>query len=138
MTSQMPRDFFLDAAVDAYDAARCESYGKTVGQEGMSPRNKETIRPMIAAAVDAYQAAEKELARPESLSRLVAARLFDPTYEGRAYFPPKGMTWIEIAAERRRWNISPKHAAIARASDVGGILGWGVPMTYPLVSTVIL
>lgn len=46
----------LTAAVDAYDATRClennRRYGST--SAAMSDTNKETIRPMIAAAVLAY------------------------------------------------------------------------------------
>ena len=41
----------LTAAVMAYDAARCIAHG---GDAPMSERNRQTIRPMIAAAIRAY------------------------------------------------------------------------------------
>lgn len=41
----------VQAAVNAYDAARCASHG---GGQPMSDANKATIAPMILAAVAAY------------------------------------------------------------------------------------
>lgn len=43
----------LTRAVAAYDEARCTMYGRK-NEPRMSDRNRETIAPMIAAAVQAY------------------------------------------------------------------------------------
>jgi len=52
----------LDAAVRAYDAARCIAHG---GDAPMSERNRQTVRPMIAAAIRAYL----EAAAPKAVER---------------------------------------------------------------------
>lgn len=44
----------LEAAVDAYDAARCKTHGQDVAKHGMSDTNKRTIAPMIGAAIAAF------------------------------------------------------------------------------------
>ncbi len=44
----------LEAAIDAYDAARCKAHGQDVRMSGMSQRNRESITPMIAAAIDGF------------------------------------------------------------------------------------
>lgn len=49
-------DKALEAAVLAYDEARRTSYGRT--EPAMSLRNRETIAPMIAAAILAYESAK--------------------------------------------------------------------------------
>jgi hypothetical protein len=41
----------LRAGVEGYDAARMAAHGE---KRGMSDRNKETITPMIAAAIEAF------------------------------------------------------------------------------------
>lgn len=46
----------LEAAVLAYDCKRCEIHG--AGEKPMSQRNRESIAPMIAAAIAAYEAAK--------------------------------------------------------------------------------
>lgn len=47
----------LKLAVLAYDKARCATHGAL--ERPMSDRNRETIAPMIAAAIEAYNAAVK-------------------------------------------------------------------------------
>ena len=44
----------LEAAVDAYDAERCKSHNQDVAVAGMSDRNKQSITPMISAAIAAF------------------------------------------------------------------------------------
>jgi hypothetical protein len=44
----------LREAVEGYDAARMAAHGQSGERHSMSDRNKETITPMIAAAVAAF------------------------------------------------------------------------------------
>jgi len=46
------------------------------------------------------------------------------TLEGKAYFLPDGLTWEGIAAARKKWDISPRFAALITCP---GAVGWGVP-----------
>lgn len=54
----------LEAAVLAYDCKRCEIHG--AGEKPMSQRNRESIAPMIAAAIAAYEAAEARVRELEA------------------------------------------------------------------------
>jgi hypothetical protein len=57
----------LRKAVDAYDAARCRIHGQTVEDAGMSETNKQSIAPMIAAAIRAVLAATDAPRYPEGM-----------------------------------------------------------------------
>lgn len=59
-------DAMVEAAVLAYDAARCAFHGP--GEKPMSERNRETIAPMIRAALTAALSA-RETAEPVAIRR---------------------------------------------------------------------
>jgi len=64
-------------AIDAYDAARCAANGSDIAKEGMSERNKESIAPMISAAIRAaehpsFATIDRELRHPKTHITLVS------------------------------------------------------------------
>ena len=47
------------------------------------------------------------------------------SYLGQGYALPEGMTWTDVDARRKHWDIDPIFVPIARVP--GACIGWGVP-----------
>ncbi len=47
------------------------------------------------------------------------------SYLGQGYTLPEGLSWADVDARRKHWDINPIFVPIARAP--GACIGWGVP-----------
>lgn len=59
--------------------------------------------------------------KAERKRRAAAERDNAPSF----YVLPTGMSWADVARERRRWDIDPKRYPLASGM---GVRGWGVPL----------
>lgn len=94
----------LRKAVVAYDEARCAAHGH--GEKPMSERNRETIAPMISAAIAAYLRSALDEARAATAAavgaeREACARLADE-YEAMRFRNAEA-----CASGSQEWGIDP-------------------------------
>jgi len=101
------REAAIEAVVDAYDAERIRIWNLGNGIGGTAPmsvRNRQFIRPMIAAAITAYEAHRGGGAVRDLLQRIAATAIWQDTY-------PDGPDIMD-----GRYDVTPVDVRICRSA----------------------